>query len=762
MNEGALFIRDLAVILVAAGVFGWICQKVKLSVVVGYILAGILVGPHTLPGLMSSAANIETAGQVGLVFLIFSIGLKLSLRRLKAMGLPLLLAALLGAGFVYYLTRVAGGVVGWTGMETLFLAGMLMVSSSAIIGKVVQETGTLHEKSSQLAMGLTVLEDVVAIIMLTILGSMVKLDSGGGAAGSVGATLGWFVLFVVFVGAWTMVGVPWLLRRMSFALDDELQTLGMCALLFGVAFVAFAMGYSLALGAFLLGIIVAETPQRFQVDRVFTGMRDVFSAVFFVTIGMQIDLMMLEEVWLLVIGVTGFTFLVRITAVSTALVLTGSGTRDALRAGMTATPIGEFSFIIAQLGVASKVVPERFYPMAVGLSLLTCLLSPMLTKHSVVVSGFLVKFEPKWLSSAIGVYHGWLEGMGAKQSRNLVWILTKKRLLQVGVLAVFLTGLMLFAPALLRGLVKLIGADYWWVDVAFWLGVGFFALMPLVALWRNVSAMALVYAEVITSGQDRGDARNRMRGVIVTVFRFLALGLIWIWLTGLLPARGEGLRWVWLVNFAVLIAVVILLRRKLVYWGSGIEVEMHEMLGAKDTGATRRAQLLAKYGDWHLQMGDCVLPDLAACRGVSLRKLNLRALCGCSIVGVERQGVMMLLPKAEEMLYPRDRVLLMGTQEQILRGTAMLERIKGEVPESSFDDVSMEVVEVPEGSAVAGVSLQALGLAQKFSVSVVGLNRVGGERVLNPRGEEVPGVGDELLVMGTGKAVKGFREWMAG
>src|SRR4051812_42977687 len=374
--HGFNFIQDLAIILVVAGVVGWICQRVGLSVIVGFLVAGMVVGPHTPPmTLVSDVERIETLAQIGLVFLMFSIGLQLSLRKMRRLGVGLMFATFAGAIVMYQLSRLLAVSMGWSAREGLFLAGMLMVSSSAIISKILHETGSNHERTGQLAMGVAVIEDIVAVVMLTLLNSIVHIGEEGGTG--VPQTLLMLGAFVVLSGIAGLLLVPWLLKRMSITADEELQTLGIAALLFGLAVVAQTAGYSLALGAFLLGTIVAETSHRHQVERIFQGMRDVFSAVFFVGIGMQIDGRNLwTEKWL-ILGVAIFTMVARPIAVTTGLSLIGTELKDALRTGLSATAIGEFSFIIAQLGVASRVVPARFYPLAVGVSLITTLFAPL-------------------------------------------------------------------------------------------------------------------------------------------------------------------------------------------------------------------------------------------------------------------------------------------------------------------------------------------------------------------------------------------------
>ena len=212
--HGIDFIQDLAVVMLVAGLVGWACHRLGLSVVVGYLVAGVLIGPHTPPfSLVTDQDRIETLAQVGLIFLMFSIGMGLSLRKLRQLGLSLVLATFTGAVVMYNLTRVVGTSLGWSPVETAFLAAMLMVSSSAIISKILLETGATHEKTGQMAMGVSMLEDVVAIVMLTILNSLVSI--GGAQSASLGMTLGLLSAFIALAGVGGLLLVPWLLKKMS-------------------------------------------------------------------------------------------------------------------------------------------------------------------------------------------------------------------------------------------------------------------------------------------------------------------------------------------------------------------------------------------------------------------------------------------------------------------------------------------------------------------------------------------------------------------
>jgi CPA2 family monovalent cation:H+ antiporter-2 len=759
--QGVDFIQDLAIILGAAAGLGWLCQRAGLSAVVGYLVAGMLVGPHTPPfSLVTSEASIATAAQVGLVFLMFAIGLRLSLRRLKRLGAGLVLAVFASAALTYYATRGLGAVIGLDGTQTLFLAGMLMASSSAIIGKVLHETGMGHERSAQLAMGVTVLEDVVAVVMLTVLNSVIGGAQAAESGPGLGATLGAFGAFVVFAGIMGLLIVPWLLRKLSLGAEEELQTLVTGALLFALAVIAVYAGYSLALGAFLFGTIVAETPQRHQVDRVFEGMRDVFSAVFFVGIGLQIDVRLLGESWWLILALTAFTLVVRTGAVTTGLTLIGNRPQEALRAGLMVTPIGEFSFIIAQLGVAAMVVPPRFYPLAVGLSLMTSLVAPVLTRRSDQVATKLLSLRPRWLADALDAYHDWLERLRERQRGSLLWKLSRKRIIQIGVELLFVAGLLVFAGPMENKLTEWLGRDWLFLNgpvYIFWLGLVVVVTMPLYAAWRNLGALAMIVAEFSTQGNPNAE---RLRPLITNGARLVAtVGLV-VWVASFAPA-GAVARWILLASVLIAGASLLLLRRRLVYWHSELEVELQGLL---DEGSSARLTAtsvpwLGRHEEWRLNVSECVIPDLAACSGATLAMLNLRARHGCTVVGIERQGCMISQPGPECALFPRDRVLLLGSPEQTAAAKAQLGSVAVAAEGSEFDAVGLEVVTVPAGSRAEGRTLQILAPAVTHGVQIAGIRR-GPMRLLGPGGEERVLTGDELLAFGTPVKLRAFKAWV--
>ncbi|MGA7725792.1 MAG: cation:proton antiporter [Opitutaceae bacterium] len=760
--HGILFIQDLAIILAVAGAVSWLCQRIGLSTVVGFLAAGILVGPG-MPylSLVSDIAGIQTLAQLGLVFLMFSIGLRLSLRRLRRMGLPLAAAVFLGATAMYYLSRLLSAALGWSSTEGLFLAGILMISSSSIIGKILHETGLNHERAGQLAIGVSVLEDVVAVAMLALLESVVQLGGvGASSASAMGITLLHLGAFVAMIGVAGLILIPWLLKRMSVSMDEELQTLGLAALLFGLAMLAQRAGYSLALGSFLLGIIVAETPHRHQVERTFVGMRDVFSAVFFVAIGMQIDVHELVGSAGLIAGVAAFTLLARPMAITTGLWMVGTPPRDSIRAGLMAAPIGEFSFVIAQLGVGAAVVPSRFYPLAVGVSLLTTLITPAIARRSDAVALAIVSRQPGWLGDLLRIYQDWLDRFMRQRKRSTLWQLSRKRFVQIGIEMLFVSGVIVFSRDLYTAVEGWLGRDWMFpngAQVGFWTVLAFAVLAPLVAIWRNASALALLFAQVSTANHPRG---KQIAPLVEAGLKVGIAGVLTVWLIAVVPAETTA-RWLLLASALAAALGVILLRRRLIYWHCVLEVELKNTIEVSETKMTSTtAPWLGRHPDWDLHMIDCTLPDLADCQGRTIADLDLRARFGCSVVGIERQGFMIPLPPPESVLYPRDKVLLMGTMEQVERGRSFLGGVSGKLDtDSLIEEVRMDTVRVPGWSAAGTRTLGEISPTRSYGVQIAGIRR-GEIRILNPAAQEVLSPGDELLVLGAPEQIRGFRGWV--
>lgn len=752
--HGLDLIQDLTILLLAAGAAGVICKRVGLSAIVGFLVAGIIIGPHTPPfSLVTDEARVIALSQVGLVFLMFSIGLGLSVSKFARMGAGTLIATGTGAIAVLVLTEAGGALIGWSPLQAMFVAAMLMVSSSAVIAKVIMEQKLMHDRSSQLALAVTVLEDVVAVAMLTLLASETAVARTGGA--SVGELLGGLSAFVVLIVGAGLLLIPRLMRRLEVRAEPETQTLIVAGLMCGLALTAAKAGYSIALGAFLFGAIVAEIPQKLAVEQSFRGLRDLFSSVFFVSIGMMIDLRVLAEVWPLILGVSMFALLVRPLACGLALVLVGTPPREAREAALLLTPLAEFSFIIAQLGVTTAVLPPSFYPVAVGASILTILAAPTVNRHRAAIVGRWETLEPAWLTRALEAYHAWLAQFRARPARTPLWRLMRPRLGQVALEILFVSGVLVFGERLLARIAQaavLRQVDATTLGYLFWSAIALVSVVPLVAIWRNVSAVAMMVAEAAETARLPRQALER------PVKALTALGLLtWVYL--LLP-HARFPQWGWLAIAAGAALVVARFSRRLVYWHSDWLVSVRDVLADRraDLAELRhdaRTALGEDLGAWDVAMSEVVLPDGAAAAGRTLAELALPARARCAVVEVERNGRPIRTPPSGFVLSPGDRLLVVGQAAHLSAARAALET--GAVAANPVDDFARLVLDtcrVPDGDPER--TLAELGVAARTGVRVVGIQR-GADRIISPAAAERIRRGDQLLLLGTIEAIERFR-----
>ena len=746
------FIQDLAVVLLIAGIAAAICRKARLSSIVGYLGAGILIGPYTPPfAFVTDMERIHTLSQVGLIFLMFGIGLGLSLSRLRSMGAQMVFATGLCAFFVLNLALLLGQVVGWSTVQSVFVAALLMVSSSAVISKVMQELNLSHTRPGQIALSMTVLEDIVAVVMLAILGA----QSGLAATEGVGALLTGLSAFVVLLVMLGLFFVPRVLRRFDSRADPEIQTLLVAGGMFLLALVAVKAGYSLALGAFTLGAIVAETPQARMVERNFSGARDMFSSVFFVSIGMLIDFRLLIDAWPWVLGLTAFAVVARPVAAAVGLTLVGIPSRDARLAGLALMPLGEFSFLVAQLGIGALILPPEFYPIAVGTSLLTVFLMPLINRHGPALLNRMERLEPEWSRRAHEGYTAWVDHLVQLGAAQLWWRLSKKRFAQIGLEMLFITGLLIFSNQLLDALEGTRLAerfDEGSLRLAFWTVIGIAVLIPLVSIWRNISALSLIFGEIAGSG------KRVSAGVAVTAVRVVgAVGLSY-WLVGVFPI-DDVTHWSWLIVVVILVIALAVSHRRLVYWHSEWQHALEQSFASSSVPLDQVRRWMGESSRWSLHVQEHTVSDRALCVGRSIGELGLRSRHGCTIAEINRQGYLIVAPSPDDRLFPGDQLLILGEDSAIKRAREELDRTRDDGA-ADLQEAILETVEVVEGPRI-GRTLAELQIPLHTDVLVFGIDRMD-RRMTNPSGSETIEMGDRLLVLGTPKRLRRFRDWLKG
>lgn len=747
-------VEDLAIVTLVAGVAGFLCQRIGLSSIVGFLLAGLVVGPYTPPvALISDQGRIETLSQLGLVFLMFSIGLELSLGKLRRMGLGLVLAVVLGAMLVFSVVRLVCPFIGVGPSQALFVAGMLMASSSATIGKILPETGLIHQRAGNLAMSITVLEDLVAVVVLTFISSIVQIHRGPQT--HIGRTLGVLLAFVTVIVVLGLLLLPRVLRRLDRA-GTDLLTITVAGLVLGIAVIAVKIGYSLALGAFLLGAIIAETPQRPVVERAMQGMRDVFIAVFFVSIGMLLDPVLLVKDWGLIFSLGTLAIVVRTVAISAALMFTGTPDWDAIRTGLMVTPIGEFAFIIAQVGVSAQLLSADYYPIAVGIALFTAVISPILIQRSAQISNFAVNCEPKFLREFLTLYQQFLASAGEHQQGSRAFGLARQKLPLLLINVTFVSGILVFAPLILRQWNTLFpGSAVAWRDHLFWALVGVALTGPLLAVWRRLAEFLLSLTDLVFGVEHWA----RLPFVEVGLELMSAL-LVFVWVWFLRPMSGN-IAYLFGGIVAAGIVYILVFGKRLMTVHHQIESQLAEaILSAEERRQQIHEHWLKEHQEWELTLSEIRVPDSEAWFDKTLGDLALRSRFGCSVIGVERHGYPVPGPGPDTAIFPNDVLLVLGTKAQLQQVREFFDSSPTNTEKSDIlDEIRLESLEVLEQSRLAGNALAELEIPRHTGVQIVGVSR-GEHRILFPGPFQVLLPGDWLLVVGTRDQIHRFREWI--
>jgi len=444
--------------------------------------------------------------------------------------------------------------------------------------------------------------------------------------------------------------------------------------------------------------------------------------------------------------------LVRIVATGVALLAVGMPLAEARRSSLLLTPIGEFSFLIAQLSVSMKVLPPAYYPLAVGVSLLTVFLTPLVNRYADQILHVASVIEPRWVERLQLGYHDWLTQAAARSHGSPWFQLSKVRLTHIAVEVLFVTGLIAFSERILAEVKTWSFAarvDAYWLELGFWVLLCLVALAPILAIWRNVGAVALILAETVPHGPRRRFLEMGVQAVAM-------LALVY-WLSALLPLASLP-NWSWAIIAVVLIAVLVFFYRRLVYLHSDWQHSLKSAMAGELAGQSLNTQRLLKdKRQWPVNVQECMIPPGAACAGKSLAELQLRTRLGCSIAEIDRHGHTLIAPSPQERLYSGDRLLLLGEPTSIESAREELMQV-GTPSGDDFGSACIEVVSVP-ASIGTGRTLADLPASRSAGILVVGLER-DGKQLPTPAPHEPLQAGDRLLVLGDPGRVRAFRRWL--
>ena len=529
------FIQDLAVIMLVAGVVTILFHRFKQPVVLGYIVAGFIIGPHTPPfGLIHDEDTIKTLAELGVIFLMFCLGLEFSLRKLFKVGATAFIAAFLEIILMIWIGYEIGQWFDWNTMDSLFLGAILAISSTTIIVKALNDLKMKNQRFAQLIFGVLIVEDILGIGIIALLSSIAV--SGTVSSGEVFSTVGKLSLFMIVALVIGILLVPRLLAYVAKFESNEMLLITVLGLCFGFCLLVVKLEYSMVLGAFLIGAIMAESRQLIKIERLIEPVRDMFSAIFFVAIGLMIDpQILLQYAWPIAV-ITVAVVLGKMVSCGLGAFIAGNDGRTSLRVGMGLSQIGEFSFIIAALGMTLQVTSDFLYPVAVAVSVITTLLTPYLIRSADPLSLKIAAVMPKRMSRVFGMYGEWLRSIQPQGESAMLASMIRKIILQVGVnlalvVAIFFTGS--FFAARIGGYLEGWISDPSWQKALIWGGALLLSLPFLIAAYRKLKALSMLLAEMSVKPEMAGRHTQRVRRVIAEVIPILSLLVIFLLLAAL-------------------------------------------------------------------------------------------------------------------------------------------------------------------------------------------------------------------------------------
>ncbi|WP_447096166.1 cation:proton antiporter [Pseudomonas sp. CF10PS3] len=529
------FIQDLAVIMLVAGGVTILFHRLKQPVVLGYIVAGFIIGPHTPPfGLIHDEDTIKTLAELGVIFLMFCLGLEFSLRKLFKVGATAFIAAFLEIILMIWIGYEIGRWFDWNTMDSLFLGAILAISSTTIIVKALNDLKMKNQRFAQLIFGVLIVEDILGIGIIALLSSIAV--SGTVSSGEVFSTVGKLSLFMIVALVIGILLVPRLLAYVAKFESNEMLLITVLGLCFGFCLLVVKLEYSMVLGAFLIGAIMAESKQLIKIERLIEPVRDMFSAIFFVAIGLMIDpQILLQYAWPIAV-ITVAVVLGKMLSCGLGAFIAGNDGRTSLRVGMGLSQIGEFSFIIAALGMTLQVTSDFLYPVAVAVSAITTLLTPYLIRGADPLSLKIAAVMPKRMSRVFGMYGEWLRSIQPQGEGAMLASMIRKIILQVGVnlalvIAIFFAGS--FFAVRIGGYLEGWISDPSWQKALIWGGALLLSLPFLIAAYRKLKALSMLLAEMSVKPEMAGRHTQRVRRVISELIPILSLLVIFLLLAAL-------------------------------------------------------------------------------------------------------------------------------------------------------------------------------------------------------------------------------------
>ncbi len=659
-------IHDLGIIMLTAGFTSLVCKFLKQPVVLGYIVAGLLVGPYVFgSSWVSDEESVETGGQVGVIFVLFSLGLEFSYKKLVQMGTTAIIGCLTIVVGMMSCGFLLGRLMGWDQMNSLFLGGMLCMSSTTIVFKALDDMGLRQQKFANICFGILVVEDLFAVVLMVLLASIAVNQTFDGA--EMLWEVGKLAAYLLFWFAAGLFIIPTLLRVCKQHLNEETLTIVALGLCLGMVLLAEGAGFSSALGAFVMGSILAETVEAERIEHLLSPIKNMFGAVFFVSVGMMIDPALLLEYWLPISLITLLVILGQITFASLGVILAGQPLKTAMQSAFALTQVGEFAFIIANFGTEKGVTEPFLYPVIVAVSVITTFLTPYTIRLAEPAYERLDKILPRRWKLMLDAY-------GQSRSTPKESSLLQKYLNKTFLPIIIYTIVSAFISTLYFSLVNdkvvdtvngfianIFQNPHNWVGNLVSLGLIFVALSPFLYQIINKNRKTIDVVQL----KNSESLFNRGAIVVFDGFRYVvALAVI----TGCLAKTFDASIGVVIVlAFAIIFYITksdsIQKRSRLLEENFLTNLSAREVAMRQGKNPATKKQVLEEIASDidEMHFGEVIIPDGSSTLGKTLRQLDIRNQTGVSVIRILRDTGNVNNPKATETFKVGDRVVVNGT-----------------------------------------------------------------------------------------------------
>ena len=747
MAELPELVKDLALILVVAGIVTLLFKRLKQPLVLGYIVAGFLVSPQ-MPYTMSvmGRENVQTWADIGVIFLLFSLGLDFSFKKILKMGMAPVIATCIIIFCMIMAGLTVGNLFGWSKMDCVFLGGMLAMSSTTIIYKAFDDLGMRQQRFAGLVMSVLILEDILAIVMMVMLSAMAGSGHIGGSQ-----MLSSIIRIVFFLTLWFVVGIfmiPAFLRSVRKMMNEEVLlvvSIGLCCLM---AVVSTQVGFSSAFGAFVMGSILAETVEADKIIRVVEPVKNLFGAIFFVSVGMLVVPQVLVDYALPILCIVTTILIGQAVFGSMGYLLSGQPLKTAMRCGFSMAQIGEFAFIIASLGLSLGVISPFLYPVVVAVSVITTFLTPYMMRASVPCYNMIERhLSPLWVDRLNHIALGHPQThKGNNNWHQLLMQMCRNTIvysiLSVAVIMLMFTFFLPFVRRLLPG-----WELHWWANAI----CGTLTVL-LISPFLRAMVMKKNHSEEFQALWQESRL-NHLPLIFTIIVRMVIACAFIFYITNYLSRFTNAL----MITLAVVALVIMVLSRKLKNSSIRLERLFVQNLRSRDIEAQVRGHRKPLYEgrllDRDVHIADVTVPNGSKWAGMTLKKLALRNRFGVHVSSILRANRRLNIPDGDCMVFPGDSLQVIGSDEQL----AMLDNeVKKEIYEEDTDiekrEMKLKQIVITHSSPFIGKTLQESGIRERYNCMVVGIEE-GKKNLSQVKPTRIFNHGDIIWVVGEDKDI---------